>query len=101
LDFLIDVIDPLGRRIVMDRYQLTGHIIPRHPEMTDAIQDIASALTEPQTIWDLGNSQNRYVGYNGWWVEVIVELARPYYGVVISAWKPRKEPMRGGMQLWP
>ena len=99
--FVVDVQDPLGRRVVMDASTMTGHIIPRHPEMIGHEGDIADAVAAPVAIYATSATRNAYLGCNRWMVEVIVEHRLAIYGVVVTAWRLRRLPAVRGERLWP
>jgi hypothetical protein len=99
--FVVDVRDPLGRRVVMDDATMHGHIGRRHPEMVGHEADIATAVACPVAIYETGATRNAYVGCNGWWVEVIVEHRLAVYGVVVTAWRARNRPVVRGRLIWP
>ena len=99
--FVFDVEDPLGRRVVMDASTMAGHIVPRHPEMIGHEQDIADAIVSPSAIYATRGGRNVYLGCNRWLVEVIVEHRLAVYGVVVTAWHPRRRLAVRGERLWP
>ena len=84
--FVVDEVDPLGRRVVMDAPQMSGHIVPRHQEMLGQEEAIAHTIRYPSDIYDVGGNRNIYLGNNDWWVEVIVDHTTSIYGVVVTAW---------------
>lgn len=105
MDILIDTIDPLGRRVLLDQSAFEHHIVAHHPEMQSALMAIKQTIEMPRAIYRSQDDQTRdlFLGFQGWWVTVVSDFRHGEYGVIITAWGQRTEPSlaKKGKQIWP
>lgn len=107
--YIFTTIDPLQRKVVLERDTFEGHIMIDHPEMKTRIPIIRQTIRDPDYIFTstLRADRDIYIKLGGvpdfpeLGSKAIVEFSSSTFGRIVSSWlvkEPSRSDISGGMR---